>query len=349
MKIAYVITGLACGGAEVQLATICNELKNKHSLRVYSIAPCNEIIDRFKGVDVVFYDLTNPMNIFKIFFDLKTFDPDVIHSHMIHSNIISPLLAFLLRKKCFITSHNTNEGSALLSAFLKFSVRIFKPKVSHVSLKGVDSYKSGGLSDNIELYLNPIDLSKFSSGNINRNSLIKWVNIASLTKQKRQDRLIFVFDKYLKLYPDDKLYIYGSGPEKEALKDIIRNLGRSSSIILEGQCNDISNVLSTTDYFILTSDWEGLPVSIIEALSSNVPVVSTDCGDISTVIKDAYNGLICSKNESEILESMLNIRKLSNDDYKRMANNANVSTRKYSVDSIASRLVNDYESSQSIK
>ena len=56
MKIAYVITGLACGGAEVQLATLCHELKGSHLVRVYSIASNASILDRFEGIDVVFYE-----------------------------------------------------------------------------------------------------------------------------------------------------------------------------------------------------------------------------------------------------------------------------------------------------
>lgn len=344
MKIAYIITGLACGGAESQLATICNALRKEHIVKVFSISSNIDIIDRFTGIDVETISLKDIRNFSILYSKLKSFNPDVVHSHMVHSNIIAPVVSYFLRKPCFITAHNVNEGNKLRMLTLKLVLRIFKPNVSHVSIKGIEFYKANKFCKDAEIYINPISLEKFSSGNKQRNSSVRWVNVASLTKQKRHDRLIKVFKEYLKKFPLDTLYIIGDGPEKKEISKLVNYYGLQGNISLIGKSNNISGYLKESDYFIMSSDWEGLPVAIIEALSSQVPVLSTNCGDIDTVIKNGYNGLLSDKTNSSLLTGMLNLRAISNLEYVDYATNARESVKKFSIQQIKCDLIKRYTS-----
>ena len=120
MNVLFIITGLACGGAEKQLLDVCIYLKNNYgcNVKVISIASNNEIIDEFKlsQIDVQVLPM-NGINAFvKLISSIKKFKPDVIHSHMIHANIALALISpFISCKNLFCTSHNIVEGGKIIS------------------------------------------------------------------------------------------------------------------------------------------------------------------------------------------------------------------------------------------
>ncbi|WP_413282522.1 glycosyltransferase [Vibrio sp. MA40-2] len=344
MRIAYIITGLARGGAEAQLATVSKHLSANHDVAIFSIANNRDLIKRFEGVEVNYFPLTKIANLYHLYKALCKFKPDVLHSHMIHSNILSPIYAKLMSVPCFITSHNTNEGNKMRFEVLKILVKIFKPHVSHVSNKGRLNYLEQGFLEPIELYTNPVSLEKFSLGNTKRNHQVKWINIASLTDQKRHDRLLKVLKKYLVNYPEDILQIVGSGKNFAKIKMLIEEYNLHDNVIMLGPRDDINLLLNESDYFVLSSDWEGLPVSVIESLSSNVPVVSTDCGDISSVVTEGVNGYLAKIGERELLEAMLKARKVDDLAYERLSENSNKSVQRFDVHNVVTLLEELYRS-----
>jgi glycosyltransferase involved in cell wall biosynthesis len=75
-----------------------------------------------------------------------------------------------------------------------------------------------------------------------------------------------------------KLDIVGDGPLKNELAELIKILGLSSHINLLGIRTDIKELLYSHDLFVFSSRWEGLPIVLIEALASGIPIISTDVG-----------------------------------------------------------------------
>nr|WP_025532725.1 glycosyltransferase [Vibrio parahaemolyticus] len=346
MKIAYIITGLKFGGAEVQLATVCNEIKlnhKSHEVKVFVLSEHDDLIYRFNGTDVTFCNLKKVSGFTDLYSKLKLFSPDVIHSHMIHANIISPMLAFFVNSTCFITSHNTNEGSYFRIKLLKLICKIFSPHVSHVSKKGIQSYLEKNVSKEVLLYINPIDLRKFVAKSNGRNNDVVWINVASLTHQKRHDRLINVFAEFSKLYPNDILKIVGEGPLLSECEALIESKGLSKKVFLEGRRSDIPDLLYQSDYFVLSSDWEGLPVAIIESLSTGTPVIATRCGDVDTVIVEQFNGYLSDAGDDKaLLDSMVKARSISDEEYSSIANNSKCSVQKFSSKEIVNNLLEMY-------
>ena len=86
--------------------------------------------------------------------------------------------------------------------------------------------------------------------------------------------------------------IVGSGREKQNVVELINSSGLEDYFYLLGERNDISEILSDTDIFVLPSYSEGLPVSILEAMSLGIPVIATPVGGITEAIIDGHNGLI---------------------------------------------------------
>ena len=85
-------------------------------------------------------------------------------------------------------------------------------------------------------------------------------------------------------HPDAVLVVLGAGSCEDAIKGQIRELGLSGSVRLLGLRDDVADVLGAADIFVSSSAWEGMPLSILEAMSAGLPVVATDVGDCRALL-----------------------------------------------------------------
>lgn len=104
-----------------------------------------------------------------------------------------------------------------------------------------------------------------------------YINIASLTKQKGQWHLIRAFKKVVKEKPEAKLIILGEGPLRSDLESLITASGLEKNVFMLGNKDNVFSYLKLSDCFVLSSVFEGLPLVLLEAVISRLPVVSTDC------------------------------------------------------------------------
>lgn len=99
--------------------------------------------------------------------------------------------------------------------------------------------------------------------------------IARLTAQKRLDRLIAAFARVRT--PQARLLILGEGEDRETLNGLVADLGLQDRVSMPGFVANVAPELHTADLFVLTSDYEGLPAAVLEAMAANCPVLGTDC------------------------------------------------------------------------
>lgn len=121
--------------------------------------------------------------------------------------------------------------------------------------------------------------------------------------QKRQDILIKAFHKFQKQYSQFKLLIYGDGKDKHKIEKLIRKLGLQDCVILAGYTDKVKEVIKRAKFFVLSSDFEGIPNALIEAMSVGIPCISTDCspGGASLLITDGVNGGLVPKGDINAL------------------------------------------------
>lgn len=101
------------------------------------------------------------------------------------------------------------------------------------------------------------------------------ITVARLTAQKRLDRLIAAFAKVR--HPHARLLILGEGEDRPALTAQVAALGLQDRVQMPGYTRDVAAALHAADLFVLTSDYEGLPAAVLEAMAANCPVLCTDC------------------------------------------------------------------------
>lgn len=135
-----------------------------------------------------------------------------------------------------------------------------------------------------------------------------------LKTQKRHDLLISSFSKISEKFYDYKLVILGDGPLRSQLEKQIKELHLENRVFLPGYVDDVQSRLSCAFMFVLSSDFEGMPNALIEAMAMGLPCISTDCdgGGARYLIKDGENGLLVHKNDVNALANAID-RILSNE------------------------------------
>lgn len=136
------------------------------------------------------------------------------------------------------------------------------------------------------------------------------VTVGRLTlRQKRQDVLLEAFKLFHEKYPDYKLDIYGDGKDSDRISTKIYEMGLSDSVNLAGRTDKVESVIFNAAAFVLTSDFEGIPNALIEAMSIGVPCVSTDCspGGASLLINDGENGFLVPCADANAIAEKLSI------------------------------------------
>lgn len=127
-----------------------------------------------------------------------------------------------------------------------------------------------------------------------------FINIARLSYQKGQSRLLRAFERVHERYPDSQLLILGDGELRDELRQQHETLSSQSAIHFLGNCANIYPYLTQADCFVLSSRFEGFPMVLIEALCVGIPIVSTDCPTGPREILGNGGGILVPYTDEEI-------------------------------------------------
>ena len=155
---------------------------------------------------------------------------------------------------------------------------------------------------------NPINLGKYSGAALNNEKDKVFVTAGRLMPQKNQETMIKAFAKVVKRYPDYRLKIFGDGPSREKLEQLIKSQELENNIFLPGNTKSLHEEIKNARAFVLSSDYEGMPNALIEAMCLGLPVISTKVSGATDLIKDHENGLLIEISDEEALaHSMLEL------------------------------------------
>ncbi len=152
--------------------------------------------------------------------------------------------------------------------------RIFKEDYGFKNTSTI--YNMMDIENNLELSLEEVS-GRYKEFYKNPDKNFNFINIGRLNRQKGQWFLIRSFRKVVDKHKNARLFILGIGDLKDELEALIHDLHLDRNVFLLGEQENIFPFLKNSDCFILTSLWEGLPMALIEALSMNIPIISTDC------------------------------------------------------------------------
>ena len=130
-------------------------------------------------------------------------------------------------------------------------------------------------------------------------------NIGRLSEQKGMSYFIEAAEITAKTHPEARFIIVGEGEEKEQLHAQVKAKGLQDKVLFLGYRNDIQNVMSQLDFVVLSSLWEGLPLTPIEAYSVGKTVIGTAVDGTPEIIRDGVDGyLVEQRNPVQLAEKM---------------------------------------------
>ncbi len=295
IRVLQLITGLPLGGAEKVLLDLCSNL-DKDVIENHVIG-LNDEID-FKEDFIQNKIIVKNLNMTR---DLKSFFKtarflnnyikdkkiDVLHSHMFHPLIFALILKIMHPKlKIVFTSHNINIGSKsremltfLLKPFRDIDVVFSKDMITKMYKKDTRVIPNG------------IDVSAYN-GDVKKNKKFTFISVGVLREQKNQLFLpscaSYLKNKGIKNF---EIAIVGgadaSGDMREEIDQEIVKYDVSKEINMMGPRRDISELLQKAHCFVMPSNFEGLPIALLEAGASNIPIISTPVGAIPSIIDES--------------------------------------------------------------
>lgn len=235
--------------------------------------------------------------------------PDVILSFMVMINF-SVMLSLLGLKVPLVLAERNDprffHHGRILRQIINCMYHFKNVKRLVMQTENNKSYFSTQLQNKTDIIFNPIELDdKFLGGALNINKKNVIVSVARLEKQKHQHVLIESFARFHKNHPDYSLIIYGEGSMRNALETQIFNLKLQDSILLPGRTNDILNKIKNAKMFVITSLYEGMSNSLLEAMCLGLPCISTKVSGSTDLIINGHNGFLTNIDDVEtITEAM---------------------------------------------
>jgi glycosyltransferase involved in cell wall biosynthesis len=120
------------------------------------------------------------------------------------------------------------------------------------------------------------------------------LSVGRLVHQKGHEFLVAAMPSVVKEFPHAKVGICGDGFLRQQLDAQIKTLGLEKSVFLLGKFDNVTKYLVAADVFVLPSRWEGLPISLLEAMSVGLPIIATRVEGVDEVISDGEQGLLMS-------------------------------------------------------
>ena len=195
---------------------------------------------------------------------------------------------------------------------------------------------------------NPITVSSNERSSLNAK---KAIAVGRLNNEKHFDALIKAWRIVADRYPDWTLDIWGgNGPLHDELKSLITNLHLEGHVFLRGETPNISAKMAESSMIVSTSVTEGMPLVLLEALASGLPVVTFNYKyGADEIVTEGYNGFIVEEDDLDALAERI-CRLIENDQLrKEMGDNAIVSSRRFRPEVIASRWMDLFQSLRSEK
>lgn len=324
MKILYVITGLSQGGAERVVCDLADAMCKKGN-EVQIVYLTGEILTLpiSKKIKIIKIGLNSiaslPKSYLKLRRVIRNFRPDVVHAHMVHANILTRLVRTTTSmNKLICTAHSSNEGGVIRMLSYRVTDRLanLTTNVSNTAVAAFEAKHAVPKNSMLTVY-NGVDFTNFTYSPDAKDIIVKELSLDSNTKiilavgRFNASKNYFNLLSAINLIKDQLnisfvLLIAGDGELRFEIEKEITNLGISNNVLLLGRRDDIPLLMSACDVFVLSSDYEGLPTVLIEALACQSQVVSTNVSGAHEII--GKHGKIVPTNNSISLAEAIKYR-----------------------------------------
>jgi glycosyltransferase involved in cell wall biosynthesis len=316
IKILHIIKSLGRGGAEMLLP---ETLKIHDTSRfefhtIYFLPWKNQMVEALEnsGGKVTCFSASNNIKLLQQYSGVieycRTNEIDVIHCHLPWAGFLGRLVFAITKIPVVYTEHNMQERYHIATK----TINRFTFNSQSLAL-GVSEDVSNSIKKNInpkipvKTLLNGANTDSFrrdsAMGTKTKQELgipedaLVIGNVAVFRFQKRLIEWLQVFKEIETKNPNIYGIIVGAGPLEEEIKAELIKLKLEKKVFFPGLKSDVKPYFSAMDIFMMSSSFEGLPIALLEAMSMECAIVSTDAGGIKEVIRNGEDGLICKVDE----------------------------------------------------
>ncbi len=302
---------------------------------------------------------------FKLFSILRKEKPDLIHTHGKGPGLYGRIIGRLLSIPVVHTFHGFHyEALPLLTKWAHLAIETLLTLITdqHIFVSAGEKQRACILKlldeENSTIIHNGVDQEYIRNRSIDRETVLKsigcenWKNnkilgtLSRLSPEKGILNLLSAFSKTVQEIPDLKLIIVGGYPKEHEdyylkVKDLIEKESLTEHIRILGYREDALEILKCMDFYISPSLSEGLPISILEAISSRIPIVATEIAGNKDILRNSAFGILVEPNSPECLSlGIIRITQLTQNELNILTRNAyNRIKKEFSVEEMTSKTV----------
>jgi glycosyltransferase involved in cell wall biosynthesis len=321
--IVFVVNALTHGGAEIQVSRLARGLKRRGwRVGVVSMIPPEALVPEMEADGVEVHSLgmspgvPNPLAILRLRRILNSLRPQVVHSHIAHANILSRVTRMVAGFPVLVcTAHNTHEGGRALMMAYRYTDWL-ADLTTNVSEAGVTRQIETGSAraGRVVFVPNGLDLDTFRPDpglrQATRRGLglaeeFTWLAAGRIEEAKDYPNMVRAFAALAARRPETLLLIAGRGSQEAEVKALVSATGLDRRVRFLGVRTDVPGLMNAADAYVMSSQWEGMPLVLQEAAAVGLPVVATDVGGNREVVCDGVSGLLVPPNDSAALAAAM--------------------------------------------
>lgn len=330
-RILLAIDSLERGGAQKNFSILAKKLSSDgNEVVILTLDPVSNDYYKFsknikrisigckrKSKNIIFAIYFNLYRIKRISSEIKKNNPNVIISFINMTNIVVLFANFFHKKKIIVSERNSilYQKLPLIWRFLRNFTYRYANFITANSIDTVNQLKLRFKNEKILYTPNFVEKPKLFHKSKNKKFVL---SVGRLHPQKRFDKLLIDFIEYLQSKSELNLIILGSGNEEKKLKEIIPKKFKNR-IFFPGKV-DSRKFLSEANMFILTSDYEGMPNVVLEAMSYSLPIVIYKANnEIDSFLKHNHSAFFLDKVRKKMkLKDILRNYDKNSSDFRKM-------------------------------
>ena len=338
MRILLLSTSMGMGGADKQILTAAQQLRSEgHELMIVSLTELGPMGHQARSLGIPTESLdmprgiADPRGLFRLIRLVRRWKPDLVHSHMVHANLMARLLRLLAPVPALVqTIHSVFEGGPHLAAAYRLTSGL-ADHMTVVSQAAADRVIRERIFPEslVRVVPNGVDVELFKGVPPGRRESLRrelglhgefvWLAVGRFETPKDYPTMLRGFARVREQHPASILLLVGRGSLQAETEALARELGLGDNVRFVGVRDDIPEIMSAVDGYVMSSAWEGMPMVLLEAAAAALPIVATNVGGNGQLVQDQENGYLVAPNSAEDLAgAMLRLMRLAESERRAM-------------------------------
>lgn len=299
MRILHLLTSDRFSGAENVVCQIINLFNAESGIEMIYCSPDGEIEKSLKERGIPFSPLSN-FSFSSVHNKISKIKPDIIHAHDMRASVMATLAAPNIPLISHIHVNNYDTRALSVKAILYYIAAIKAKHIFWVSRSSFDGYLfHNKLKNKSEVLTNIIDISMLFEKAREDNNTYHYdiVYLGRLSTQKNPQKLMRVIGGVVKAFPDVKVAVIGTGELLETVRKQAGEYGIDKNVDFLGFVSNPYKMLQDAKIMLMTSRWEGTPMSALEAMSLGIPIVSTPVDGMLDIVSNGVTGFLADSDD----------------------------------------------------